>query len=419
MRTEYRRNLNKSYLILTDRETEECFEWKMLENNRIRGLLPVHCRHNAGESAAWYDISGTQSLDRYLETAPVDGRFFRMLLSELKRMGELLPSYLLLQQDLLLDPELIFIRHDGTQVYFCYHPETTKDLFLALRELMEMLLQRVDHRDEEAVRTAYAIYQITTEGEFDLDMLLKETENKTPEHRIRYEEPEPEPEKPGGRVFFPMEEPKEKPRRKGFHFLKRKKEEPSEESLFDELVRMRRGQEEYRNPGGSRDAELYRDPEEYHDPEEYQEPDRSRRSKERRASEKRRVSSDREFSKREPETVTGSRLYPEENTTYLNPAEDRARGVLRYLGHGTESDLTIETVPFLIGTREGLPGQMDSQAVSRQHARITKEGEDYYLEDLNSTNGTFHNGEELSYRLKVRLFPNDHIRFADEEFLFL
>ena len=38
---------------------------------------------------------------------------------------------------------------------------------------------------------------------------------------------------------------------------------------------------------------------------------------------------------------------------------------------------------------------LDVGAVSRQHARITKSGEDYLVEDLQSRNGTFLNGARV------------------------
>ena len=48
-----------------------------------------------------------------------------------------------------------------------------------------------------------------------------------------------------------------------------------------------------------------------------------------------------------------------------------------------------------------------SKAVSRQHAQIVRDEGDYYLEDLDSSNGTFFNGARLSPRARVRLTEQD------------
>ena len=55
-------------------------------------------------------------------------------------------------------------------------------------------------------------------------------------------------------------------------------------------------------------------------------------------------------------------------------------------------------------------------AVSRQHARIVRIGDDYHLEDLDSRNGTFLNGELTQGR--QMLAENDRVRICDIEFVF-
>ena len=57
--------------------------------------------------------------------------------------------------------------------------------------------------------------------------------------------------------------------------------------------------------------------------------------------------------------------------------------------------------------------------VSRRHARISCEQEQYYLEDLGSKNGTYVNGTELEASTPVLLKDKTVIRFANQEFLFL
>lgn len=58
----------------------------------------------------------------------------------------------------------------------------------------------------------------------------------------------------------------------------------------------------------------------------------------------------------------------------------------------------------------------ENPAVSRQHARILSVKGEYYLEDMDSKNHTYLNGEKITEL--TRLADNAQIRFADEEFLF-
>ena len=59
---------------------------------------------------------------------------------------------------------------------------------------------------------------------------------------------------------------------------------------------------------------------------------------------------------------------------------------------------------------------LDHGAVSREHARIAKESQGYFVEDLHSRNGTYLNGREV--HSKTRIFNNDVIRICDVEFTF-
>ena len=57
--------------------------------------------------------------------------------------------------------------------------------------------------------------------------------------------------------------------------------------------------------------------------------------------------------------------------------------------------------------------------ISRFHAVINKENQEFYIEDLNSTNGTFVNDEVLAYKEKKLLKSNDIVRFADVKYRFV
>ena len=59
---------------------------------------------------------------------------------------------------------------------------------------------------------------------------------------------------------------------------------------------------------------------------------------------------------------------------------------------------------------------LDAPAVSRHHARIVHQGQNFYIEDLNSRNGTFVNGELVTERQLIA--ENDEIQICDLAFIF-
>lgn len=69
-----------------------------------------------------------------------------------------------------------------------------------------------------------------------------------------------------------------------------------------------------------------------------------------------------------------------------------------------------------IGRQEECDIIVDSPAVSRQHARIFVEHEDFFLEDLGSRNGTLLNGEQVTARMALQ--DGDRVEISNLPFVF-
>ncbi|MHC4403021.1 MAG: SpoIIE family protein phosphatase [Planctomycetota bacterium] len=76
----------------------------------------------------------------------------------------------------------------------------------------------------------------------------------------------------------------------------------------------------------------------------------------------------------------------------------------------------LDTESIVLGRHPECDVVLDVGAVSRQHARIVRLGENHFIEDLNSRNGTFLNGNPLAGRQP--LSENDQVRICDIEFVF-
>ncbi|MCU0977685.1 MAG: SpoIIE family protein phosphatase [Pirellulaceae bacterium] len=59
---------------------------------------------------------------------------------------------------------------------------------------------------------------------------------------------------------------------------------------------------------------------------------------------------------------------------------------------------------------------LSQKNISRQHARVVRSGSDFFLEDMDSTNGTFLNGKRV--RARTRLRDHDLVRIYDVTLLF-
>ena len=73
--------------------------------------------------------------------------------------------------------------------------------------------------------------------------------------------------------------------------------------------------------------------------------------------------------------------------------------------------------PFYIGSaKEYADFVPAAEGVSRIHCCISKKENNYYLADLNSTNGTYFNGTEVTPGKEVLLSANDEIRITSQKF---
>ena len=104
-------------------------------------------------------------------------------------------------------------------------------------------------------------------------------------------------------------------------------------------------------------------------------------------------------------------------TVLLSHDMGQCYGRLVYEGSRGEKDYILDKAEYHIGSRdERNEVLLHSATVSRHHARIWREGDDYYVEDLNSTNGTFVNGEIVNINEPRKLCYMDQIAFADVEY---
>ena len=82
-------------------------------------------------------------------------------------------------------------------------------------------------------------------------------------------------------------------------------------------------------------------------------------------------------------------------------------------------DIVINEYPFTIGKTSGKVDEIiEDKSVSRIHVRIDNEADSFTIEDLNSRNGTFVNGERLNPYDKIEISIGDKITIASLDYIF-
>jgi two-component system cell cycle response regulator len=107
-----------------------------------------------------------------------------------------------------------------------------------------------------------------------------------------------------------------------------------------------------------------------------------------------------------------------ERTLAIPVPEVDARATLTVIsGSGAGRVIALNHTDTVLGRSPTIDLSFDDAAISRVHARVSYSPEAYFLEDLGSTNGTFHGGQRITLsRLasgdRFQLGPNVVLRFA-------
>ena len=162
----YERSMNHNYLVLStyqffESTQEESYITRMLLENQIPGLLPVVYRYKEGEKQYCYEINSLQALDRLYEKQDIGYEVLHKLLAGCIRCFERLEEYLLDGSQVLLMPEYIFLHMDTSEPFFVCYPDYDGDVRKSFQMLLDYLLTKIDHKQEQAVWLAYQVYRYT------------------------------------------------------------------------------------------------------------------------------------------------------------------------------------------------------------------------------------------------------------------
>lgn len=393
----YERNLTGSYMKIPAGINAGLDERLMLQR-KLPGLLAVEKAYVNGNGQYWYNISGKQSLDTYCRMKDVGIEFIERMIISICNEMEILEWNLVKTNCLILDPELIFITNSNREFIFTIYPGSTGRVEKEFEQLMEFLLTKVDHKDPAAVKAAYGIYEKTLEEGYSItdirDGITAARERElTAEKRVEAPVTEPTGYVQGiseEAIDVSSEIRKSNCEKKGKPKCKSKKsEKPDIVSLLRKKL----------TEWGI-----------------FDQPTKKKAEKENKKAKKR---------EEVPEVV-----YPEEEiyiprepiirpTVCLNNYQGKPRGILLYQGNEQLNDIRIESRLMRIGQGQEVEIRIERDTISQLHAQIERAEDAYYIEDLNSTNGTFVNDEPLAYKEKRRLSNNDVIRFADVRYRFV
>lgn len=191
MESKYKQDWNHMYFILERPEFyEEDYQMRMLQENKIEGLLQVSGQGINGKSQYSYEISGKVSMKSIYEKMVIEKDELASFLRQFLNLLSQIENYLLNVNCILLEPEYIF--YEEGKYFFCYLPIEEEQFCHRFHCLTEYFVGKINHKEQQAILLAYELHKATMEENCSLEKIIGQaiaaSENEIRIEKIRDEE---------------------------------------------------------------------------------------------------------------------------------------------------------------------------------------------------------------------------------------
>lgn len=418
-------------VIHSEMKWNDTYTMRMISGNKIPGLLEFQEKQLDGVSMFYYDITSKQPLIRLLERRKMAGNEIHTLVSDLILVLKRMERYLLDEQRICLKAEYIYIDPETCHGSFCMIPGYQSDFSKEFFDFAQYILDHVDHSDGEAVVLAFSIFRESRKENFgvaDIERCLEKGLTKAETPKIQEVKPgevhmEERSQFCEQEAAFPsIYDEKENDRSKqkilgvcvivgmavipigctglfGIHFLMQWKWVMAAFEILAATV----GVIAYYFLNNDVKSELQPEDEtEFELKEWVWEVDEDCETEQRLQS----------------AGALGSEEEDDLQTVLLISQTELSHN-RKLISLSNRKEIPVDYFPFLIGKNKDMVDTcLNEPGISRLHAKLEREGADYYITDLNSTNGTKINGVLLGANEKKQIHIGDELDFAGILFRF-
>ncbi len=357
MEVKYKRDANKNYMIL-DVADETDYQLKMLCENKIKGLLSVHSSFFDGKEEIYYEISSKQPLSRIFSKKEMCYEDIKRIIYGMDSLFQEMKKYLLDSRHIMLGPDYCYCNPDSNKTEWVFYPGGAENDFM---ELAEFFLEHVDHKDERGVDLAYKFFKCARDENFVLREIVLYAEELGESAEV---EDIPVIVAEEKAIYLPPEETGIK--NKGSIWDKVKAIINEKTSFFRE-----------------------------------------------KAMPEKVVGNISMMSVADWEGFAGEKNDYTGETTVIGFNGEGKKHWMRGVDSESGENLVLPEFPCIFGKMaEQTDVVLTGEGISRMHAKIYEEEGRVYLQDLNSTNGTFKNGIRLEANETVPLISGDEVGFA-------
>lgn len=376
LQTEYIRNLNCNYerIVLDKKPEENRYQYCMLGRGGIRGLLPCSLRYLNGLAYLYYDISSTQNVSQLYGSRKITRQWMKDFIWSMRQIRRELDRFLLDEHNIIWNPEYIYQDLERNDFLFLYFPYYEGEC--GFMQLIDFWVEHIDYEDDTLVE---CIYKMHEQYELLGDVYLQEKVFE--DAGVLEEKKEIAPSYVGEKIKnFPVN--------------------VDEGSTAAEIENVGKNIRQDEAESKTQRKNIW-----------YLFENRMKKQKEERAGYRQDIQDNMAGYAVSEETVYEAKDLGK--TIFIEEAAEQQTETRGLYSQDGQQAVLLEKPVFVIGKKqEEADYVLKDNSVSRVHARILQEDGKVYLEDLNSTNGTFKNGLRLQPYEKRCLEQEDEIRLG-------
>ena len=368
----YKKNLNNNYVVLANSNiVVSDFRLNMLLKNKIKGFLPIYVGCLDGRVEISYSIDSKQSLKQLLERKKLNCNEIVNIIKGIINVMDLAGQYLLKVDDIVLDVNLIFTDYNFEEVWFCYYPNSNNNFYEELKKLSQRMLIVTEHSDMKAIEIMYKFFEVCSSNDVTIDKLEKSIVGTSNNFSYYSYNDNMVNDYQDNKVCESNYDIYGVPERKGkLNLIIDKIQELFNKEKFREISKFKENFVDKTNNFEDDIFEYTGSKEEY-----------------------------------DNETILVSDIIKTSDRKLLSLTD--------------KNDIIITGYPFIIGKLNARADYiLDDKLISRLHLKIHREGEEFYIEDMNSKNGSFLNDIQLSPYDMKKLEIGDKITIAKYDYIF-
>lgn len=418
---EYIHEGGKNYL-KTEEMVRGDYIGEMLIHNHINGFVDARLKSRNAESYVVYPVNGLIPLTQLVEIRKLKSDSVERLMTSLVKAYHGMEEFLLPFDRLIIDPEYIYQRKGKQEEFLWIYGgrETEKKGIISL---FEYLLDKMDYTDDRAVNLIYTMYQTCKNLELfeeesgldNLPLICEKAEDLLASKKTEMDKKVQEFMEKENHILIEYEAEN---KNRMYEREKEREENIEKESMVWERNRKNgKKQDKGFEKGKKNHKEVVKGV--LKRAWNYLNADIGSEKQERAV-----VVEEAEecYKMREVKVVKQEerkKQGKDQTTTLLTNGLVHSGVYCLKSEEAGENSVLISSYPFFIGKgSEEVHLNLEDSTVSRFHARIDRTDEDFWITDLNSTNGTFLNGIRLIPYERLRLKRDDSIVIARKRYEF-